>query len=107
MADEQILDPMAARQLRGLILTLVYVNHRRQGARLTSTVIRGTLQREGYQFSRNDVLAMLQDLKDRDYLRYRQMRGDDERLFIFEIEITSSGRDLVDGYETDQAVLTK
>lgn len=105
--DEQILDPMAARQLRGLILTLVYLNHRRQGARLTSTVIRGTLQREGYQFSRNDILAMLQDLRDRDCLRYRQMRDADDRAFIFEIEITAHGRDLMDGLESDPAVLTK
>jgi hypothetical protein len=105
--EDPVLDPMAARQLRGLILTLVYVNHRRQGARLTSTVIRGTLSREGYQFSRNDVLSMLQDLKDRDYLRYSQMKDTDERIFIFAIEITAAGRDLVDGYDTDPTVLTK
>ena len=107
MADEQILDPMAARQLRGLILTLVYVNHRRQGARLTSTVIRGTLQREGYQFSRNDVLAMLQDLADRQYIRYSSMRDGDDRMFIFAIEITARGRDLVDALISDPAVQTK
>ncbi len=107
MQAEEILDPMSARQLRGLILTLVYVNHRRQGSRLTSTVIRGTLQREGYQFSRNDVMAMLQDLRDRDYLRYRSMKGGDDRTFIFEIEITAKGRDLVDELIEDPAVLTK
>jgi hypothetical protein len=105
--EEQVLDPMAARQLRGLILTLVYVNHRRQNARLTSTVIRGTLQREGYQFSRNDVMAMIQDLKDRDFLRYSSMRDGDGRSFIFAIEITARGRDLVDELITDPAVLTK
>ena len=105
--DEQVLNPIAARQLRGLILTLVYVNHRRQGSRLTSTVIRGTLQREGYQFSRNDVLTMIQDLQDRDYLRYKQMRDSDGRMFIFEIEITAQGRDVVDGYKADPVVLTQ
>ncbi len=105
--DEQRLGAIEARQLRGLILTLVYVNQRRQGNRLTSTVIRGTLQREGYQFSRNDVLTILQDLKDRDYLRYSQMRDDDERLFIFNIEITAIGRDLIDGYIPDDTVQTK
>ena len=105
--DEQVLDPMAARQLRGLILTLVYVNHRRQAARLTSTVIRGTLQREGYQFARNDVISMLQDMKDRDYLRYLSMRDGDDRIFIFSIEITAKGRDLVDELIQDPAVLTK
>ena len=47
------------------------------------------------------------DLKDREYLRYKHMKDADERLFIFDIEITASGRDLVDGYDTDQAVLTK
>ncbi len=105
--DEQRLEPKAARQLRGLILTLVYINHGRQASRLTSTVLRGTLQREGYQFTRNDVLTILQDLKDRDFVRYSQMRDGDERLFIFNVEITARGRDLVDGMISDPAVLTQ
>ena len=105
--DEQRMDPKAARQLRGLLLTLVYLNHNRQGGRLTSTVLRGTLQREGYQFSRPDILTILQDLKDRQFLRYEQMRDPEEHAFIFNIEITARGRDLVDGMISDPAVLTQ
>lgn len=105
--DEVKLEPKAARQLRGLLLELVYVNHNRQATRLTSTVLRGTLQREGYQFSRNEVLTMLQDLRDRGYLRYQQMRDGDDRFFLYEIEITPDGRDVIDGVKDDPVVLTR
>lgn len=104
---EDRLEPKAARQLRGLILTMVYVNHNRQRTRLTSTVIGGTLHSEGYQFSRQDILTMIQDMRERGYLRFQSMRDDDSHLFIFEIELTSAGRDLVDGLRTDPAVQTQ
>jgi hypothetical protein len=105
--DDGRMEAKEARQLRGLILTLVYLNQNRQGSRLTSTVIRGTLQREGYQFNRNDVLTILQDLRDRDYVRYSQVRDDDGRMFVFDIELAARGRDLVDGIIADPAVLTQ
>lgn len=105
--DNEALTAKEARQLRGLVLTLVYLNQKRQGAHLTSTVILGTLTREGYQFSRKDVLTVIQDLRDRDLLRYQQMRDDDQRMFIFQIEITARGRDLHDGIISDPAVLTQ
>jgi hypothetical protein len=101
------LDPKADAQLRGLILTMVYINHRHQRHRLTSTVIRGTLEREGYRWGKADVIAMIQDLRDRDYLRYQQVRDADESIFIQSIEITAKGRDLVDRRFEDPAVMTQ
>lgn len=41
------------------------------------------------------------------YLRFAQIRDADERMFIFNIEITADGRDVVDGATPDQMVLTQ
>jgi len=103
----ELLDAKADAQLRGLILTIVYINHKRQRHRLTSTVIHGTIAREGYRFSKNDVITAIQDLRDRGYLRYQQVRDDDHSLFIQAIEITAQGRDLVDRRFDDPAVMTQ
>lgn len=102
------IEPKTARYLRGLVLRLIYLNHNRQRARLSSTQIRGALQIEGYnQFGRDDVLTVLQDLKDRGYVRYKQMRDADERVYLFEIELTAQGRDLCDLITEDPAVLVQ
>jgi hypothetical protein len=103
----ELVDPKADAQLRGLILTMVYINHKRQRHRLTSTVIHGTIAREGYRFGKNDVLTAIQDLRDRGYLRYQQVRDADQALFIEAIEITARGRDLVDRRFDDPAVMTQ
>jgi hypothetical protein len=103
----ELLDPKADAQLRGLILTMVYINHKRQRHRLTSTVIHGTVAREGYQFAKNDVITAIQDLGDRGYLRFRQVRDSDNGLFLEAIEITAQGRDLVDRRFDDPAVMTQ
>jgi hypothetical protein len=103
----ELLDPKADAQLRGLILTMVYINHKRQRRRLTSTVIHGTIAREGYRFTKNDVLTAIQDLRDRDYLRYQQVLDADQSVFIQAIELTAQGRDLVDRRFDDPAVMTQ
>lgn len=104
---QELQDPKADAQLRGLILTMVYINHKRQRRRLTSTVIHGTIAREGYRFTKNDVLTAIQDLRDRDYLRYQQVLDADQSVFIQAIEITAQGRDLVDRRFNDPAVMTQ
>ncbi len=103
----QPLDPKGARQLRGMILRLVYVNHNAQGTRLNSTLIWGVLDREGWRFSLDDVLTMTQDLSDRGYLRFQKMRDPvKNRWHLFAIELTAEGRDLFDGLKEDPAVQT-
>jgi hypothetical protein len=104
---QELQDPKADAQLRGLILTMVYINHKRQRRRLTSTVIHGTIAREGYRFTKNDVLTAIQDLRDRDYLRYQQVLDADQSVFIQAIELTAQGRDLVDRRFDDPAVMTQ
>ncbi len=98
-------DPQAARHLRGLILRLIYLNHNAQRKRLTSTVIRGTLEREGWGFDPEDVITMLQDLKERGYIRFKSVRVPVfPNVHLFEIELLPPGRDLCDGIGEDAAV---
>lgn len=99
-----IVDPQRDRQLRGLLLRLLYLNHSRQDKRANSTLLAAVLQREGYDFSDDQVLTMLQDLRDRDYLRFQHIKKASGRVYLFNIELTSKGRDLMDGISADPAV---
>lgn len=101
------LTTQAARQLRGLLLRLVYVNHNTQASRTNSTLLWAVVQREGYDFTRDDVLTMLQDLRERGYIRYEQHyegEGRTRRLRLFNIEMAPAGRDIIDGLKADAAV---
>lgn len=100
----EMLSSMAARQLRGMILRLVYVNWSKQGERLNTTLIWSVLDREGYRFSPDDVVTMTQDLRDRGYLRFEQIRDSARRVHLFNIELTATGRDLWDKLSSDVAV---
>jgi hypothetical protein len=92
-------------QLSGILLRLLYVNHNAQGPHTNSTVLRAVLQREGYDFTGDEVLTALQVLRDREYVRYQQRRDFAAgRLFLFEIEITAKGRDVFSGLIRDPAV---
>lgn len=99
------MSPAATRQLRGIVLRLIYVNHQTQGERLNSTLIWAVVQREGYRFERDNILYVLQDLRDRNYVRYESMDDEErDREFIYQIEITADGRDLMDGHRKDPMV---
>lgn len=86
------------KRLRGLILELVYNGHRMQESRLDDLSLWGLVQDLGYSdVSKNDVVTLLQDLRDRKYLAYLQKRDTRTGLVeIKEIEITPTGRDLVE-----------
>jgi hypothetical protein len=95
--------PAAARQLRGVLLRLLYVNHNRQLHRPSSTALWSVVQRKGYEFVREDIITILQDLKQRGYVVYEQMR-DAGSVRLLSIEITHRGRDVCDKYKSDPAV---
>lgn len=103
---EPQIDPLAERQLRGLLLRLLFVNHNMQQRRLTSTMLDSVLKREGHQFTREDVVTQLQDLKDRGYVRFEQVRMENYRVHLFNIEITSIGRDVFVGNRPDPMIMT-
>jgi hypothetical protein len=84
-------------RLRGVILELVFGNHCRQESRLDHLIIWGTLSSMQFGVGRNEVLTALQDLRDREYIRFQEHRDDDTgRTSISKIEITPRGRDLVE-----------
>jgi len=93
------------KRLRGEILELVDEGHQEQRSRFTDVILWGVLQRLKYDVSQNEVITILQDLKDRDYLTFDQVK--DRRtgiVRIFQIQITPKGRDLLEGTTTDEAV---
>jgi hypothetical protein len=102
---EAELDAVQERFLRGRLLRLVYLNHNAQRTRLTSVALHAVLHSEGFGFTEDHVLTQLQDLQDRGYIRYHQVRRG-ARMHLFDIELTSAGRDCQTGLKPDAAVLT-
>jgi len=98
-------DPTKKTRLDGMLLCLIYLNHKAQLQRTNSTLLSAVLWREGYDFNGYDVPTVLQSLRDRGYLFYQQRRDSSaNRMFLFEIEITAHGRDLVSGIISDPEV---
>jgi hypothetical protein len=93
------------KRLRGEILELVDEGHQEQRSRFTDVILWGVLQRLKYDVSQNDVITVLQDLRDRGYLAFEQDK--DRRtntIRISFIQITPAGRDLLEGTKIDAAV---
>lgn len=99
-------DVAVQKRRRGLILELVYDGHRKQESRLDHLMLWGLMQDLGQNdVSQNEVVTLLQDLRDRKYLRFKQQKNDwDGRVSISEIEITPEGRDLVEKLKSNDAV---
>ena len=54
---------------------------------------------------KNDLLTLLQDLHDRDLLRYKETRDrKTNRVSVFKLQLTPAGRDLCEGTKTDPAI---
>jgi|GEM_PF-975217 hypothetical protein len=93
------------KRLRGHILELVDEGHKDQRSRLNNVILWGVLQRLKYDVGENDVITLLQDLKDRAYLTFDEQRDRRTRhVTISMIQITPRGRDLLEGTLSDPAV---
>jgi hypothetical protein len=93
------------KRLRGLILELVNEGHQEQRSRYSDVVMWGVLQRLKHDVSQNELITVLQDLKERGYLSFFQEK--DRRtgvVRISQIQITPAGRDLLEGTDSDPAV---
>ncbi|MCU1308243.1 MAG: hypothetical protein JWN45_2938 [Acidobacteriaceae bacterium] len=85
------------RQLRATILTTVYDNHRKQHSRLRLVQLAGVLETLFFDIALNDLVTVLQDLKERRYLEFKENKDRwTHRVNIGEIQITPKGRDLVE-----------
>ena len=94
------------KRYRGLALQFVYGNHHRQLPPMDDLQVWGMFMGLGQTVGQNDVLTLLQDLRDRGYLTFiekpNRLTG---RVEISRIQITPSGRDLVEYTHEDRAVL--
>jgi hypothetical protein len=92
-------------RLRKLTLDILQANHDQQATRHDSSMLWSAVVRMGFDASRNDVMTILQDLCDRGYVRYVEMRNNRTgEIWLVKIELTSRGRDLQEGTIHDPAV---
>ena len=94
-----ILQANNIRALRATILQIVYDNHFSRQSRLRLTPLHGALERLFFDISEDELVTVLEDLQERNYLTFTR----DEKkwkksreLVIGEIQITPRGRDLVE-----------
>ncbi len=103
------MSPLVASELkrrRGMMLELVYTNHRQQLHHLDDVRMWGLLTDLGCTIGQNDVLTLLQEMGERGYLTYKEASNRlTGRTEISRIQITPSGRDLVERTNVDPAVL--
>lgn len=89
--------PEKARRMRGAMLMVLCGNHNRQAARMDDVSIGRALMSLLFDVSANEVVTVLQDLKDREYVRFVPRRNSlTGRTYLEQIEITARGRDLVE-----------
>lgn len=93
-----ILQAEHVKLIRGVILRMVYDSHRKQQSHPGLLTLAGALERLFYDVSLNDLLTILQDLKERGYLEFVQTKDRwTGHVGISRIGITPRGRDLVEG----------
>jgi hypothetical protein len=94
-------------RLRGIVLELVNTNHKQQRAHMDGIMLWGLLDTVGFSVGQADVLTVVQDLADRNYLVCEQSKNRwTGRTQISKIGITPAGRDLVEQRtKEDKAVL--
>ena len=94
------------KRLRAVILEMLQSNHDEQKSRLDSSAVwSGLVRGLGFDVSEKEVITVLQDLQDRGYVRYDEIKN--QRLglyYIVRIELTAKGRDILEGTITDPAV---
>lgn len=94
-----------AKTLRAAILGLVYDNQRRRFSRLGLVQLGGALEKLFYDLSLDDLITVLEDLKERGYIDFD--RSKDQRTWHVQVEkirILPAGRDLVEKTTSDPAV---
>jgi len=98
--------PEMTKRLRGASLEALDVNHRKQKQRLDLHVLWSLLKKLGYaDLAKNDLITVLQDLKDRGYVEFDQKRNEwTGEIRVSQIEIEPKGRDLLERTTNDPAV---
>jgi hypothetical protein len=101
-----VLNTAKTKHLRGTVLLLLRTNHDDQKSRFDSTALWSALVRGlSFDVSRNELKTVLQDLKGRGYIDFKQQKDlDSGTVYIVQIELCPRGRDLLEGTIEDAAV---
>lgn len=91
---------------RGVMLELVYQNFHDQGSRYEDLGLFGVMADLGHNPGFNKGRALLMELKEAGYLRFKSVKNDyTEETEISEIEITPDGCKVVEKLKNDDSVL--
>ena len=99
------IDAAQNKRLRGVIIEVLYARHTAQLPRADHVLLWRSVRDLGCDVGENDVLTILQDLSDRECLRYSEKRNRaTNRAEISMIQLTPRGRDLAEGTVSDPAI---
>lgn len=98
-------DAAQNKRIRGAICEVLYARHQAQQSRVDHVALWRILRDLGCDVGENDVITQLQDLSDREYVKYDQKKNRwTNRVEISMIQLTARGRDLVEQTIHDAAV---
>lgn len=99
-------DAIQTKRLRGAILELIVARHAAQLSHMDSIALWHLMLSLSFDLGENELLTLLQDLKDRQYLSFIEKKNRlTNRTEISRIAITPGGRDLVERTTENPAVL--
>ena len=99
------LDAQQNKRLRGAILEILNTRHQSQQSRVDHVALWHIMLDLRFDLGENDLLTLLQDLRDRTLLTYEQTRDRrTNRVSLFKLQLTPAGRDLCEGTETNPAI---
>ena len=104
------IDVELLKRLRGAILKLVNNRHVAQQSRADHIVLWHMLQDLRFSIGESELIAICQDLADRGWLKYEEVRDKDQhgrlttRVSLFKLQLTPAGRDLCEGTTSNPAI---
>lgn len=99
------IDSAQSKRLRGVVIEVLYGRHAAQLSRADHVLLWHTVQDLGCDVGENELITTLQDLADRDCVKYRESKNRyTNRVEISLIQLTPRGRDLAEKTVTDPAI---
>lgn len=97
--------PDQKKRFRGEVLRMLAVRHGQQMSRMDDVALCHALRSLAWDIDINDVVTILQEMKQRDWVGFRELRSIySSRRELSQIEILPDGQDLVDQTTTNPAV---
>jgi hypothetical protein len=97
--------PDKKKHFRGEVLRMLSTVHGQQMSRMDDVALCHALRSLAWDIDINDVVTILQEMKGRNWVTFRQIKGIyNKRAELSQIEILPDGQDLVDQTTTNPAV---